>query len=133
MSGWLRLDLGFVDFLFFLGQGFSSVDEVGMSEPENHLLKLMRDIGGEIKEIHQQIATLEDDADARSELKSMRADVASDIVGLEKRVSDRMSYLNRAVMEYRSSSVGHSGLMNDFDVRLRRVEQHLKLPPVDSH
>jgi hypothetical protein len=85
-----------------------------MSEPENLVLKLLRDIRGEITDIHKQMATKDDVADVRSEVKSLRADVASDMINLEKRLGDRISHLNRAVVEY-------------------RVEQHLNLPPVESY
>jgi hypothetical protein len=104
-----------------------------MSEPENLVLKLLRDIRGEITDIHKQMATKDDVADVRSEVKSLRADVASDMISLEKRLGDRISHLNRAVVEYHSSAVGHGILISEFEDRLRRVEQHLNLPPVESY
>jgi hypothetical protein len=107
-----------------------------MSEPENLVLKLLRDIRGEVTDIHQQMAqmaTKDDVADVRSEVKSLRADVASDMINLEKRLGDRISHLNRAVVEYHSSAVGHGILISEFEDRLRRVEQHLKLTPSESH
>ena len=104
-----------------------------MSEPENLVLKLLRDIRGEITDIHKQMATEDHVADARSEVKSLRADVASDMINLEKRLGDRISHLNRAVVEYHSSAVGHGILISEFEDRLRRVEQHLNLPPVESY
>jgi uncharacterized coiled-coil DUF342 family protein len=104
-----------------------------MSEPENLVLKLLRDIRGEITDIHKQMATKNDVADVRSEVKSLRADVASDMINLEKRLGDRITHLNRAVVEYHSSAVGHGILISEFEDRLRRVEQHLNLPPVESY
>ena len=115
-----------------------------MSEPENIVLLLLRDIRGEIGGMRQEMATKSDltvlksevkndIADVRSEVKSLRADVASDFIELEKRLGDRVSHLNRAVMEYHSSAVGHGILISEFEERLRRVEQHLKILPVDSH
>ena len=74
-----------------------------------------------------------DIADVRSEVKSLRADVASDLINLEKRLGDRISHLNRAVMEYHSSAVGHGVLISEFEDRPRRVEQHLKIPPIESY
>jgi hypothetical protein len=109
------------------------VEEIAMSEPENLVLKLLRDIRGEITDIHKQMATKDDVADVRSEVKSLRADVASDMINLEKRLGDRISHLNRAVVEYHSSAVGHGILISEFEDRLRRVEQHLNLPPVESY
>jgi hypothetical protein len=97
-----------------------------MKEPENLVLKLLREMRGEM-------ATKNDVADVRSEVKSLRADVASDLMTLEKRLSERIAHLNRAVMEYHSSAVGHGVLIGEFEERLRRVEEHLKLPPQESH
>jgi hypothetical protein len=115
-----------------------------MSEPENIVLMLLRDIRGEVGDIRKEMATKTeltglkselkiDIADVRSEVKSLRADVASDFISLEKRLGDRITHLNRAVMEYHSSAVGHGILISEFEDRLRRVEQHLNLPPVESY
>lgn len=115
-----------------------------MSEPENIVLMLLREMRGEVGDIRKDMATkgdvaglkaeLKNDiADVRSEVKSLRADVASDMMTMEKRLSDRITHLNRAVMEYHSSAVGHGILFSEIDERLRRVEQHLKLSPSESH
>lgn len=104
-----------------------------MSEPENLVLSLLREIRGEITDIHNQMATKDNVAEVRSEVKSLKADVASDMISLEKRLGDRISHLNRAVIEYHSSAVGHGILISEFEDRLRRVEQHLKLSPTESH
>lgn len=115
-----------------------------MSEPENLVLKLLREMRGEIGGIRTDMATksdlaglkseLKNDiADVRSEVKSLRADVASDLINVEQRLGERISHLNRAVMEYHSSAVGHGVLISEFEERLRRVEQHLKLSPGESH
>jgi septation ring formation regulator EzrA len=115
-----------------------------MSEPENLVLTLLREIRSDMatkndlnslrSELKGDIAKVKDDvADVRSEVKSLAADVASDLMTLEKRLSDRINHLNRAVMEYHSSAVGHGVLFSEIDERLRRVEQHLKLPPNDAH
>jgi hypothetical protein len=115
-----------------------------MSEPENLVLMLLRemraematkkDLAGLKTELKNDIAVLGNGiADVRSEVKSLAADVASDLMTVEKRLSDRIAYLNRAVMEYHSSAVGHGVLFSEIDERLRRVEQHLKLPPNEAH
>jgi hypothetical protein len=111
-----------------------------MSEPENLVLMLLREMRadiaatrGDVTDIRKQMATKVDIADVRSEVKSLRADVASDLITMEKRLSDRINHLNRAVVEYHSSAVGHGVLISEFEERLRRVEQHLNLPPVEAH
>jgi hypothetical protein len=97
-----------------------------MSEPENIVLTLLR-------EIRAEMATKNEVADLRSDVKSLRADVASDIMSTEKRLSDRIAFLNRAVVEYHSSAIGHGVLISEFEDRLRRVEEHLNLPPRKQH
>jgi uncharacterized membrane-anchored protein len=104
-----------------------------MSEPENLVLVLLREIRSEIADSRSVMATKDDVVEVRSEVKSLRADVAADLMTLEKRLSDRIAYLNRAVMEYHSSAVGHGMLISEFEERLLRVEQHLKLPPHEAH
>lgn len=115
-----------------------------MSEPENLVLKLLREMRSEMGDIRKDMATKNDVAgleaelkndiaEVRSDVKSLRADVASDMMTMEKRLSERIAHLNRAVMEYHSSTIGHGILISEFEERLRRVEQHLKLPPNESH
>jgi uncharacterized protein YicC (UPF0701 family) len=111
--------------------------EVVMSEPENLVLMLLRQIREEMatkKELAGLKAEIKNDiADVHSEVKSLRADVASDLMTMEQRLSERITHLNRAVMEYHSSAVGHGVLFSEIDERLRRVELHLKLSPGESH
>ena len=108
-----------------------------MSEPENLVLILLRDIRAEMA-TKKELAELKGEvknglADVRSEMKSLRSDMASDMISLEKRLGDRISHLNRAVMEYHSSAVGHGVFISEFEDRPRRVEQHLKIPPIESY
>ena len=101
-----------------------------MSEPENLTLKLLREMRGDVTDIRQNMATKSDIADVRSEVNSLRADVASDLILMENRLSERISHVNSAVIQYHSTTVGHGVLIGELDERLRRVEQHLKL---ESH
>ena len=104
-----------------------------MSEPENLTLKLLREIRGDVADIHQTMATKLDLADVKSEISSLRADVTSNLLRLEGRLNERFNHLNRSVIGYHSSVVGHGLLISEFEDRLRRVEEHLKLPPTESH
>ena len=112
-----------------------------MSEPENLTLKLLRDIREDIvtkKDLAEVRNELKNDVsgvkggldDLRSDLNSLRADVASDMILMENRLSERISHVNSAVIQYHSTTVGHGVLIGELDERLRRVEQHLKL---ESH
>ena len=106
-------------------------------QPENLVLKLLREMRSEMAtkdDVHRLEARFDDNiADVRSEVHSLRADVASDLLTVEKRLSEQIVGLRRAVVEYHSSAVGHGVLIGEFEERLRRVEQHLKLGPSDPH
>jgi hypothetical protein len=55
------------------------------------------------------------------------------ISGLRKETNEQISGLRRAVMEYHSSVIGHGMLISELEARVRRVEQHLDLPPMETH
>ena len=101
------------------------------TEPESLVLSLLRDLRGDIGRMDAKIDAL--GAGLRSEMHSLRADVASDLLTSEKRLSEKIAGLRRAVMEYHSSAIGHGVLISEFEDRLRRVEQHLNLPPGSAH
>ena len=103
------------------------------TEPDNLVLQLLRDMRAEM-------ATKADIADLRSEIHSLRADVASDLIevrreitGVRKDLGEQIVGLRRAVVEYHTSVIGHGILISELEARLRRVEQHLELPPLDAH
>lgn len=102
-------------------------------EPENLTLALLREIRAELADVRENMATKVELtnglADVRSEIRSLRADVASDMMTLEKRLGDQIVGLRRAVMEYHSSAIGHGVLLTEFEERLRRLERHVGLPP----
>jgi hypothetical protein len=98
-----------------------------MLEPENLVLAILREMRAEMATKSDVAAVREEVADVRSEVHSLRADVASDMLSLEKRLGDRIATLNRAVMEYHSSTIGHGVLYSEIDERVRRIEQHLQL------
>lgn len=105
-------------------------------EPENFTLAPLRRIDakmdalrGEVSDIREVMATKGDVADVRSEINSLRADLASELMTLEKRLGDQMSGLRRSVMEYHSSAIGHGVLLTEFEERLRRLERHVGLLP----
>lgn len=106
-------------------------------EPENLVLQLLRDMRGDIAGIQAKMATKEQIAELGVELKgdmhSLRADVASDLMTLEKKLSEQITGLRRSVIEYHSSIIGHGVLITELEERVRRLEQHLKLPPHDAH
>jgi hypothetical protein len=113
-------------------------------EPESLILRLLRDMRAEIGDVRAEIgdmraemATKSDLAELRTELKSdmhsLRADVASDFVVTRKEYTEQIAGLRRAVIEYHTSVIGHGILISELEARVRRVEQHLKLPALESH
>lgn len=111
-----------------------------VEEPDNFIIHMLREIRADIERVEGKVDKKADMADVRAEIQSLRADVASDIHQLDakidktrKDVGDQIVGLRRAVMEYHSSVIGHGMLISDLEARMRRVEQHLDLPPVDAH
>jgi hypothetical protein len=95
-----------------------------MTEPENIVLQLLREMRAEMNS---------EFADVRSGVQSLRADVASDLLTTEKRLAEQIVGLRRAVMEYHSSAIGHGVRINEFEERLRRIEQRLNINDGGSH
>ena len=102
-------------------------------EPDNLVLQLLRDMRGEM-------ATKSDLADVRSEVRSLRADVASDLLAMEarqaaehKQTREQIVGLRRSVVEYHTSVIGHGIIISELEARVRRLEQHLELPPPETH
>jgi hypothetical protein len=107
------------------------------TEPDNLVLRMLRDLRAEMGEMRAEMATKSDLAELRSELRSeigsLRADVASDVAVLRKDVGEQIAGLRRAVVEYHSSVIGHGVLISELEARTRRIEQHLNLPAFDQH
>lgn len=109
-----------------------------MSEPDNLVLQLLRDMRGQMAEMGADLKS--EIADVRSEVRSLRTDVASDIVGLHgkidstrKELSDQIVGLRRAVIEYHSAVIGHGVIISELEARVRRIEQNLGLSSSDPH
>ena len=90
-------------------------------EPENLVLQLLRGLRSDMAKL---------DANLAAEINSLRADVASDMLAMEKRTTERIEGLRQTVVQYHSSVVGHGFLISDLEGRVRRVERHLELPPL---
>lgn len=120
-----------------------------VEENERSVLHVLTQVERKIVELGKKVddmgASLRSDiADVHSEVRSLRADVASDLMTVEKRLGDQIAGLRRSVIEYHSSAIGHGVLFSELedkvratqqqhDERIRRIEQHLNLPPQDKH
>jgi hypothetical protein len=109
-------------------------------EPENLVLELLRGIRADMATKGELAEVKADVAEVKAEVRSLRADVAADIVALQARIEagekatrEQIVGLRRAVVEYHSAVIGDGVLISDLEARIRRVEQHLELPPLDAH
>lgn len=102
-------------------------------EPENFTLVLLRKIDAKVDNLRDEVSAMREvmatKAELRSEINSLRADVASDMLVMEKRLGDQIAGLRRSVMEYHSSAIGHGVLLTELEERVRRLEQHVGFPP----
>ena len=109
-------------------------------EPDSLVLHMLRDMRADMAGMRADMSTKDDIAELRSGMSSLRADGAADFVevrreigGVRKELSEQIVGLRRAVVEYHTSVIGHGILISELEARLRRVEQHLELPPLDRH
>ena len=104
-------------------------------EPDSLILELLRGMRAEMGDMR---ADLKSDiqalrSDVASDMRSLRADVAADLLTEHKQTREQIVGLRRAIVEYHTSVIGHGILISELEARLRRVEQHLDLPPLDAH
>jgi chromosome segregation ATPase len=103
-------------------------------EPENLALELLRGLRAGVDNVDAKLADAK--VELKSEIHSLRADVASDLAVMQakneaehKVTREEIVGLRRAVVEYHSVVIGHGVLISELEARVRRVEQHLNLPP----
>jgi hypothetical protein len=101
-------------------------------EPENLVLQLLRGLRSDVAKMDAKLdeTRAEFKAELRAEINSLRADVASDMLKLQKQTGEQIEGLRQMVVQYHSSVVGHGFLISDLEARVRRVERHLELPPL---
>jgi len=102
-----------------------------IDHPDNLVLMHLRELRSDLVETR---------ADLKTEMRSLRADVASDLAAMDARsdaahksTREQIVGLRRAVTEYHSAVVGHGVLISEIDARVRRLEQHLNMPPIDVY
>jgi hypothetical protein len=84
--------------LCWVGAFPQSMGAAMSDEPENFTLALLRKIDAKVDGLREEMATKSDIADVgselRSEMHSLRADVASDIMNLEKQIKEQEKRLS---------------------------------------
>jgi len=113
-------------------------------EPENLVLELLRGLRADVARLEANMATKSELAEVKAELKAdmhaLRADVAADLATMQakndaehkatrKQLGEQIDGLRRAVVEYHAVVIGHGVIIGELEARVRRVEQHLDLPP----
>jgi predicted GNAT superfamily acetyltransferase len=82
-----------------------------------------------LESVRNDVAGLRSEvAEVKSDARTLRADVAADILSIRKELSEQIVGLRRAVIDYHTSVIGHGVIISDLEARVRRVEQHLNLP-----
>ena len=104
-------------------------------EPASLMLELLRqmraelgDVRSDIGDARSDISQVRADMATQSDLRTLRADVAADLLTTRKELGEQIVGLRRAVIDYHTSVIGHGVLVSDLEARVRRVEQHLNLP-----
>jgi chromosome segregation ATPase len=107
-------------------------------EPESLILELLGqmraelgDVRSDVSQLRSDVSQLRADSATKSDLSTLRADVAADILSNRKELSEQIVGLRRAVVEYHTSVIGHGILISELEARVRRVEQHLNLPSLN--
>jgi hypothetical protein len=83
-------------------------------QPENIVIEHLRILRGDVGDIKGDVQTLKAEMRSqrrematKSDLHSLRADVASDMLTMQKDTREQIVGLRRAVIEYHSTVVGH--------------------------
>jgi len=97
-----------------------------------HLRALRQDVGDVKTEVQTLKSEIRRDMATKSDLQSLRADVASDLMTMQKETREQIVGLRRAVLEYHSAVVGHGLIISELEERARRLEQHLNLPSLEA-
>ena len=109
-----------------------------MSEPESLILQILREMRAELGDVRSNIGQLRSDIGqirsdfaTKSDMHTLRADVAADFLSTRKELGEQIVGLRRTMIEYHTSVIGHGVLISELEARVRRVEQHLNLPSLN--
>jgi hypothetical protein len=108
-------------------------------EPASLILELLREMRAQLGDVRSDVSQIRADfatksdlstlrAEVASDMHTLRADVAADILSTRKELGEQIVGLRRAVIEYHTSVIGHGVLISELEARVRRDEQHLNLP-----
>ncbi len=101
-------------------------------QPENIVIEHLRGLRRDIGDLKSEVQTLKAEMATKSDLQSLRADVASDMLAMQRDTREQIVGLPRAVIQYHSAVVGHGVIISELEERVRRLEHHLNLPSLES-
>src|SRR5579863_10228478 len=103
-----------------------------MSEAESLILQILREMRAELGDVRSDIGQIRADFATKSDMHTLRADVAADLLSTRKEISEQIVGLRRAVIEYHTSVIGHGVLISELEARVRRVELADEHPVADD-
>ena len=86
-------------------------------QPENIVIEHLRGLRKDIGDIKSEVQTLKAEMATKSDLQSLRADVASDMLAMQRDTREQIVGLRRAVIEYHSAVVGHGVIISELEER----------------
>jgi hypothetical protein len=104
-------------------------------EPASLILELLRPMRAELGDVRSGIGDVSSDMSqmrvdmaTQSDLRTLRVDIAADILTARRELSEQIVGLRRAVIDYHTSVIGHGAIISELEAPVRRVEQHLNPP-----
>ena len=85
--------------------------------PENIVIGHLRGVRKDIGNIKSEVQTLQAEMATKSDLQSLRADVGSDMLTMQRDTREQIVGLRRAVIEYHSAVVGHGVIISELEER----------------
>jgi hypothetical protein len=109
-------------------------------QPDGLVLELLRGLATDVRDLRADVGSLKNDirevrgdivtgAGLKGDLNALRADIASGLLKMKNETREQIDGLRHTLIEYRSVVVGQAQI-SDLKDRVRRIEQHLQLPPL---
>ena len=86
-------------------------------QPENIVIEHLRGLRKDIGDIKSEVQTLKAEMATKFDVQSLRADVASDMLAMQRDTREQIVGLRRAVIQYHSSVVGHGVIISELEER----------------